>query len=993
MLVAGFMAALGAAETLEIPKLACDGKSGSVLAAAVPWQSGFYRLGTAEKALVQTRYKIFHDNSNLYIGIEADEPATGSMLRTNRRHDDARIWMDDSIELNFARRGDDKRLFKIMVNTEGVVADFSGLDDNTGLNNFVMDGSFESHVKVLSHTISKDRWTLELAIPLGAFNDGWQGGLPELTLLLGRTRCAGRTAENKAVMEHTASVKTAVTAFGDVQAFASLLLKEFDGREFQWRLNDTAVQTRRNPDGNFCEVTGSLVNSGNAFRIYRLRAVLVDRNGEVATEKELAGRGEPGKLSSFRFVLPLKNFGEYHLRLEARNGHNELICERSKNVMLDYQPVIIRFTTPWYRDNIYATMPKIDRIEAEIALSENIGQPLDVTLTGPNLRKTQRIEKAQLLNKVTFPFVNMPDGDYYLVSGGAKKRFRKLPFSPGEVWLDREGIIHIEGKRRLPLGIFGLPRQKKFAGVSFDFNFVSPFRSPEAAKAYLDGCEAAGRPAVIYPYHTFPKNYTYEWVDFTHADQQKSAINDVQKEHLRRFVEIVRRHRGFMAYYLTDEPEGRDENPLWFQSVSEFLSEVDPYHPTVGNHYGTDGMRRYINSSDIICGDCYWDFFRDNRNAMPAISSFQFMKTGDSLRPGPWLVIQAFDWGHTNRFGGKSRAPTFDEMRTQIYLGLLGNAKAISLFSYSTTGGAFSNQLRIGDQYVLEEPAALAEFLLARTDMDAVKAEVNGRKMESFPAGVKRDQGRFVIIAVNPEYRKCDVKFTTNFDLPVTLAVSGEKRAVKTAGRSFFDHFEPLETHLYLSDALIADSIDLAAVRAAIADADRARKKPGNLAAAGELGRAEIVDYNQGIVPAGVPKITSSSSAPGHANEQFGYEYFLQDGICETLPESVWMGWSPRPEDPAPWVEIDFGKPQTISRVKVYTILRAKDARSPLEACHVEVWEKHAWRKVAAIENNRDAVREMSFKPVETSKIRLVLDKIDWRQIGARLLSEIEVMQ
>ena len=966
---------------IKAPELKAAPKSGSIMNAPGNFYSDFKTSGTNQNAPVQTFYKVYHDNKNLYVAIKAMEPAVERMVRPKMADDSPDLWRTDYVELNFIHRGDEKRLYKIMVDTNGTVAEASGEDDNTGLSKFAMDFAFASHTKVLSHSVNKDNWTLELAIPLGAFHSGDSGNYLPLNMQISRARRAGVDAEGRKTQELTVSHATSNVSFSEVRSFVPLELANFKGDAFTWQLNDAAFKTYRK-DGNIVlEANCSVINCGKRFSFCKVRGVLLDRDGNTGAEAAQATGTQPKKMVAFKLPLTVKKNGEHKLRMELYSSRGDLLCEKFRTVMIDYQSIAINMITPWYRDNIYASMPKIDKIEAEILLEENIGKPLEVTLTGPNnFAKTLTLPQAQKVNKIAFDFKDMPDGDYYLKAGSAVKRIRKLPFRTGEVWLDRQGILRREGKKYLPLGVFNIPHNKA-EGLNISLFFVSPFRSPAKMKEFLDGCHAAGRPAWIYPYHNFPVPYNYSWAPFTAVDKLKATLNAEQKDILRNYVKLVDNHPGFFGHFLADEPEGRNENPLFLQEVHDVLREADPYHPTLINHYGVEGVAKYKGIADIVGLDCYWDTFKDNNFAWPPDISYRNAKKASEQGKCLVFILQAFDWGHTNRFGGKSRAPTFDEMRAQMYMAFLGNARGIVPFSYTTTGGTFSNHLRIGLLHLMKEPAAMTDVLLEKSDMAAVKAP------KGIIAGVKRFGDTFVVIAVNATYNTVDAKIQANFTLPSEMKVASEKRSVKTANNVISDQFGPMATHIYIAGNIPSDAADIAAINAEIKAADDARFKKGNLAAAGELSRAEIYDYKNGIIPAGIPKATASSSV--NRMQEAACAYLLQDGLCETIAPPAWNVWTPRSDDRQPWIQYDFGKKVKFSKVTVWSTIAKDGEKSPVIAAEVQIIKGGKWITIAKIDNNTQPTFTIPFPTEEADKVRLLITKT--RKLPA--LSEVEVFE
>jgi len=468
----GFLAAFSAAAApaVEAPRLNISGKAGSVLAAPVPEYGNFCLLGTDKAVTVQTFYKIFHDDKNLYVAIRAMEPDPGSMVRNENVHDSEKIWRSDCVELNFINRGNDKYLYKIMIDSLGAVADAAGGDDNTGLNKFALDYSFESSVKVISAQVNKDCWTLEIAIPMGAFNSGSDGKFKFFDMQIGRTRRTLLDSQGRKTLEMSASTPTGKVTFSEVSAFAPVVLKDFNAADYVWQLNDSTVKTVKKDNSVVCQLAGSLVNCGKRFAMGKLRAVLVDRSGKVVDRAEKVFGTQPRKLQNFEIPLKVEKNGEHKLQLEVRNAKNELLCGVFRTLMVDYQAAAIKLTTPWYRNNIYASMPPVEKIEGSVILEENIGAPLEITLSGAQgVVQSKKIAAADRVNPFSFDFKNMPDGEYFVTASGVKVRIRKLPFSPGEVWLDRQGILHREGKKIMPLGVFGMNFGR---GEGLNVNFI-----------------------------------------------------------------------------------------------------------------------------------------------------------------------------------------------------------------------------------------------------------------------------------------------------------------------------------------------------------------------------------------------------------------------------------------------------------------------------------------------------------------------------------------
>lgn len=101
----------------------------------------------------------------------------------------------------------------------------------------------------------------------------------------------------------------------------------------------------------------------------------------------------------------------------------------------------------------------------------------------------------------------------------------------------------------------------------------------------------------------------------------------------------------------------------------------------------------------------------------------------------------------------------------------------------------------------------------------------------------------------------------------------------------------------------------------------------------------------------------------------------------EMLPEKVNNGWNrvvgkdqnawaPAADGPAPhWIQLQFAEPTQVNSAHVTFQAR----RSRANDFSIEAWTEGAWKRVARIRDNKARRRVVSFAPVKTNKIRLVV--------------------
>jgi hypothetical protein len=175
--------------TAEAPVI--DGRRNEVL-----WRRAnvldFVRQADAKPPKAETFVRMLHDDENLYIAIDADEPAINKLVAKAEKNDSVKypyIWDDDALEIFIAPdRKNPGSHAQIIINTKGIV-----LDGWFGAHKYYPQNhefSWNSKCKCKTSKV-RNRWYAEIAIPLASLAvDGKKPG-QEWAMNLCRDRAAG----------------------------------------------------------------------------------------------------------------------------------------------------------------------------------------------------------------------------------------------------------------------------------------------------------------------------------------------------------------------------------------------------------------------------------------------------------------------------------------------------------------------------------------------------------------------------------------------------------------------------------------------------------------------------------------------------------------------------------------------------------------------------------------------------------------------------------
>ena len=955
--------------TIEEPAKAAAGETAAAVFNKLPWQGNFTNLKDGKTADVQTRFKYFAKNGTLYFSIEALEPEMSKILLDKMPADSGDIWRNDSIEISVATDADQINFYKFLFDAAGQTCDLKMTDDNTNRNIYNLYPEWNSSFSVKTEK-KQSSWTACVQIPLAAMVNG-NSKAENFRFNIVRHRRAGKKLvtttfaklPSRAMHRPLEFVKLAVKDFNP--AFYNIKVENINiAYPVSGKMQFTALLKAENSAADMIRTVYTLSSNKNTFTSGTVEPLTAKTHRKIFAELE----GMQDGVYQFTYDIYSNSFTPV------------LLATGSFPVELVYNPLKLEINNPAYRNIIFATMPDKN---LTFTVKNEFDKPLALTavLRGKNVDLKQAFT-AQVGSTIrSFDMSKLADGEYILSITDGKKltrkeRIRKLPYQKGEVWLDKQGITYIDGVKTLPFGWCGTQPYQPDKSLNV-LTLHTRFADIEHAKKVIAENFAKGQRTACY----FTQELTgkaWDKVKLFAYSELKGGMNDKQKEKLRTFAKAVSQCEGFFAYYMADEPEGKNSSPLFYEQALEIIREVDPYHPGFMLNYGLDGIKRFYKGGDVLMPDCYPQYFEDDSTTKKRTAPSEWMKTATQFRPS-WLCTQMTMWPYRSA-DGKLRgiAPDYRDQRMQFLQALVHNAKGFSMYTFYR--GQFDSNVVIGHVELGQTLQLLKDYLLENSLADGVKM---AREDDSVQIAVKKYNGKFCLIAVNTSQQSKKLALTFKHINKHKLYEAGGNSALDIAQGKAQLTLQPKESKIFISDQILAGKVpSVAEVEKRIAELKKNRKKPGNLVGTGELYEADYRDMKKGKIPVNFTHIKVSSEKPNYTTQDFGTLYFLLDGLTE--PQWADFMWTPLKKDQTPWIELELPAEQKISKVKLYS------PGATLAAGKVIVGKTVTEFNAAGKKS-----MEITFAPVHSKIVRIEFDRSGVKPIpGAyadRFLSEIEV--
>ena len=937
------------------------------------WQSGFTLLQKKGRPLADSRFSVSCDGVNLRIRFEAFESALDKLVVISKPLPDPPTWRGDAVEISICNDPTLGKFYKFCIAPNGAYYDTLMEDNNTGTQTYVVRDNFTSTVKAIPRKIAKG-WGLDITIPLGDLG------------IADKAQWRLNVARMRSAVKREISSYCPIDKLNMPIKFAKLKMPFVNNKQFLVNAKTSDFEVSRTNQGNY-KVTfqRSLLNQTGKFAVFESSLVLRNtKTNAIVGSNSYRTALDNGKNERFTQEIKFAQGGNYSLESVVFNGRGNLLKREITKLNLQWQPVTTQIVKPVYRQNIYATMPD-KKIEVKVTSAKVV--KFSAAFYNSKNKVVSTVKQYTTPATITLDTSKLPNDTYYLRLNGKynnsnfnqELQFKKLPFSPGEIWFDKEQIMYIEGKAFFPIMVYGA-EGKLSKGIN-SWQRMDHFKDFSMAKNFFKENLALGRYTLNTPWQEFNSQYSHlRWKVFK-TPRILDEPNSQQAKMMTNYVKNMIHTPGILGWYLSDEPEGPGDNPLWYEGAYKLLSQTDPYHPTVICNWSPEWAAKYYKGCDVLFPDCYIHYFEDNSTERPRSKTANFVNTISKLRP-TWLFVQLS--GHPLRSkDGKlrGRVPTLDELRHQVYQAIINNAKGIGFYKHT-----YASMYEIGGQYGVDtlalELRKLTNEILLHTIVGVVK--VKSVPHEATLSVVLKPR---LLISSNPSNKKLKVTYT--FNKVLTFYEAGTAKVF--SGKSFTDELLPFETRLYCQNKALATSlVSIAKQRALLQKAIANRKVAGNLIGQGEIYECDQRDWSNGKLSKNVPKLSASSDKRIWETRDYGSLYFLIDG--QRYTNSHFTSWMPETRDKAPWVEVKLNKQAKLGRVELFT--QGSKHGANLVAGRLLVKKNNQWLPIAQFKDNKKLHITVKFPQVVTDTLRLEVTKMvklpNSNSLNNRLLTEIE---
>ncbi|MCX6301779.1 MAG: hypothetical protein NTW82_06320 [Bacteroidia bacterium] len=441
--------------------------------------------------------------------------------------------------------------------------------------------------------------------------------------------------------------------------------------------------------------------------------------------------------------------------------------------------------------------------EAEMILhvpQNLIYNKIEVSVTsGSNELTTWKGMPGKKLLRIPFKFNLQPD-DYKViaditVSGRDSKYMASadliiLNYKPGEVKTDRlSGGLIVNKRQFFPFGFYcyspvqpTLPEEEIVKG----FNLISPYQkiSPETfneRKAYMDRCAQLGM------------KVHYNLLSVSGGGGVSSKIDGISDEQKKELLinEVIafRDHPALLAWYIADEPTGRDISPEVLEETYRTIREYDLWHPvTIVFMAPFLSSKLYSGALDIVMADPY------PVPDMPVtfVGNITGQLSAEFAGSKPiWVVPQAFGGGEW-----WSREPSLQELRSMTYQAIIKGARGIqyfirqglNFFPKSTATWSECGRMAV-------EIAELTPWLLSDEETIPVRSVSQDIIVSSAV-----HNGQLMILAVNKTNAPQRAEYKISGMISGKARVLFENRSVSISAGYFTDQISSLGSQAYLID-------------------------------------------------------------------------------------------------------------------------------------------------------------------------------------------------
>jgi len=643
-----------------------DGKLDEPVWDSVPEQTGFRKLLSqgGELCSAQTIFKLLPCEDRIFVGVKCMEPNMEWVMQTRQR---GSIYTSHAVELFLSPSGTDYEFYQFIVT----------INRQLSTQYYSEGGNIkpDPYKPVWDNAVyfGEDYWSVEIEIPLTAlywtphirWSDKWLVNI-----------C--RTRYSPSGEEHTS---WSPLGFGYLESGKYRSMEGLPMRPVEDDVciisaaADLTEETADGYKGNLTIKTTNAVAGEFTFSSDHADAVAVSLD---------AGSNE--------FTVPcyFTELGRPVIELTLTRTGDGKVFKRYYPVLVEYEPIKIRFTLPEYRANFY---PGQDY--SKIVGTVSSVKPVTLKLEGPGIETTELTPNAD--GSFTFATPNFEEGEAFLTATmegyETKKKIRRLaPTGKMMTWISGGNLI-VNGKAVLRRDMYardyrtGEAFKRRYHADDLHETFLGSQTRFIHASDLVRGSERFGG----------------------EATQDRMPSDEL----LRKVDEIVEYNKDhdFAYYYLSDEPECRGLSTVYFKNYYNYLADKDPYHVIMISTRNADSsvdMADWFETHPYICPYNHEDGTRTYLRPFYSLGKY-VDDIAKMNRPDKCIGFLPTCYSSGGANGGWDY-PTFDEYITHTWAAMIHGGK--TLWPYAGHDLNDRASLYEGTRYVFSSFEALEELVL-----------------------------------------------------------------------------------------------------------------------------------------------------------------------------------------------------------------------------------------------------------------------------------------
>ncbi|MBR6371937.1 MAG: hypothetical protein IKS20_02030 [Victivallales bacterium] len=861
----------------------------------------------SDKPAFPTKAMLLYDANGLYVGFDVSIPQGGGIKNEAKEADSHKIYYDDCVELMIDPNKTGDRYFHFMVNTAGLV-----LDRYCDQGGHVADAKWNGEIKAAC-SVQEKAWYCEMFIPYYTLDIEHEGKRTwGFNFAVNRRNPRQEASALENGLYHVAGTFLPVDGI------------EQDWAQFAWETSPVKVQCQGSSQNLAGDLTVPVANLGKVSKKARVDVALF--GGEDVLVRDAAYEFKPGENAQIQFKkVSIPKAGDYKCVVSVMDFQSRRVLKRRVYpVRCDYAPFEIDLLVPRYRNCIFATQNL-----KEVVYNVKSNGPTSFTTGIRDLNGKVLVEKkVEKGGKLRFPVSALPEGKLLVFARSGKDDevthpLRKLPYQKGEVWIDEDNFVRVDGKRFFPI-------------ISWCTRHVDGINVKMSKSSTTPGVKICTGDLT---WSQFPPRKSY-------------LLPAITPEHEAMMREVIRKYRNnpdMFMYYLLDEPEIKNINVSGLRHAAEIIRDEDPYHISYISNDTVAGAKDFVESGEM-------NGLHPYPSPLPGVpkSNFQRVITFmdqvmafNKTRKMPQLIAYAQQGFNYADFGQQnSRIPSYDEIRTQYMISLILGGKGVELY---TRNENIYPEINIGFPALVKELLALSPVFLENDAIEPAFANSN----PNVRTMLKKHNGEYWLFAVSATSGVEKASFTLPAFAGKRLNVVEEERTIQAKdGGVFEDTFNNYQVHIYTT-AVPPRLESLASIEARIAEANARRRKTGNLAF------QELENQRMSI---------SASSNKAYFRRDDSCLWHVTDGVFvpETDPHYYQETWHDNTPDKYPdWIVLNFRKPIRPSRAVIYPF------KKTLKDFELQAFVNGKWQTLGRMKEGNDNKYELAFPPVESQQFRL----------------------